>query len=124
MPEEALERAVERGVVVLLVEQAVGAPDALEERAVEDVGALVLVELHDLGRGQRIGRAQRAGEDAARRRAGDQVEHLEHPAARTPLELGEHERRDQAADSAAVDGQHAHSVHRSRYNCARCVPPF
>ena len=57
---------------------------------------------------------QAAGEDAAGRGAGDQVEHVGRPAARAALDLGQHEGRDQAPDAAAVDREHLHPRAKTR----------
>jgi hypothetical protein len=107
--EEALEGAIERPGVVLLVEQAIGAANSLPDRAVEDLRALLLVEGNELLRRKRIGCAEGAGKDPSRRGSGDQVEQLEDPFAASSLELRQHERRNDPADPAAVDREHTHA---------------
>ena len=84
--EEALERAVQRGGVVLLVEKALGDADALPYGTVEDIRALVLVEPDELLRRERVGGAEGAGEDAARsrcRRSGRRAPRCACPSARS-----------------------------------------
>src|SRR6201999_4113194 len=93
--EEALQGAVQRRRVVLLVQQPLRAANALPDRAVEDLRPLLLVEADELLGRERVGRGQRAGQDAARGGAGDQVEQLVDPFARALLDLGQDQRRDQ-----------------------------
>ena len=66
-----------------------------------------------LGRVQRLavgaGAGEAAGEDAARRGPGDEVEELGRRAPRPALDLGQHERGDQAPDAAAVDREDLHA---------------
>jgi hypothetical protein len=109
------EGAVERAVVVALVEQPVRGGDALDQRAVEDLRALGAVELGELlgrvhGPAVRPRAGEAAGEDPTGRGAGDQVEELGGRAPGAALDLGQHERRDEAADAAAVDGEDLHGA--------------
>jgi hypothetical protein len=121
--EKALQRGVERVGVVFLVEQAFRAAYALEEAAVEDLGPLVRVEADQLLRRQRIGRAQRAREDAAGGGAGDQVEELEGPTPRAALELGQNEGGDEAAYAPSVNRQYSH-LPKVSLQMNSCVAPL
>src|ERR687895_752407 len=110
VPEEALQGAVERAGVVLLVEQALGAPDALPDGAVEDRRPLLLVDRrHLLGR-EGIRGTQGAGQDSACRGARDQVEQLEHAASGAALELGQDQGGNEAAYPATIYCKHPHGA--------------
>ena len=114
LAEEARERGVEPCVVIALVDPALDREDPPQQAAVEDPRALLDVDAGELlGRVQRpaVGRrpGQPAGEDAAGRRAGDEVDELRDLVPGAPLDLRQHERRDQAADAAAVDAEDLHA---------------
>ena len=114
-----LERGVEALVVVLLLDQAAERRHPVDERAVEDLRALGDVDVGELFGG--VERApivtaagQPTGEDPAGRGAGDEVEHVGDPAAGAALDLGQHERGDQAPDAATVDREHLHPRAKTR----------
>ena len=118
------DRGVEPVVVVALVDPAVERDDLLQQAAVEDLRALLDVDVGQLfGAVERppvgAGTGEAAGEDPTRRGAGDEVDHLRDPAAGAALDLRQHERGDQAADAAAVDAEHLHAAIRRRRIPAR-----
>src|SRR5262249_22215647 len=97
-------------------------------RALEDAVALLLVQAGEIGRGVlRLGAAVLLGldeaerDDAAGRRAGDQVEEVRDVRLGACLDLGENRRRDDAADAAAVDGEDLREVSHRR---SSFVEPF
>ena len=111
--EVARERGGQATVVVALVGEAADRGDLPQQGAVEDLGPLTFVETDEVGRAERravaiAGSREAAGEDAAGRRAGDQVEQLGRPPARPALEVREHDRGDQPADPTAVDREDPH----------------
>jgi hypothetical protein len=101
--EKALECALEGVRVVTLVEQPLAAADALKDVAIEDLRTLVLVERDQLRGGQRVGGTQSAGEDAAGRGAGDEVEELEDALPGAPLDLGQHEGGNKGHEPPSID---------------------
>ena len=105
MTAQRLDQAVR---LVALVQVAVRGRDHLQRRAIEDLRPVHLVDRRDLVGGHRVRLGEPAGDDPARRRAGDQVDHARHPAAGAALDLGQHERRDEPADAAAVDRERLH----------------
>src|SRR5262249_31118816 len=95
--------------LVLFVEQAVQRGDILPER-VEDLASIVLVKrdkLRGLVLGPLdfgvLGNREAERKDATRRSAGDQVEHLGDPITGSSLDLGQDHRRNDSANSTAVD---------------------
>jgi hypothetical protein len=95
-------------MVVLLLERPERRAQAARQRAAEDARPVLGVELDELlspvamGAGV-VGHGESGGEDAARRGARQQPEQRRHRRLSAALELGKHDRRDQAADAAAVD---------------------
>src|SRR3954452_4073427 len=117
--ERAAQRRSEAAVVVALVDEAVDRRDAPEQRAVEDLRPLALVQADQVGGGVRrravvAGPRQPAREDAARRGPRDEVEQVGGPPAGAALDLGEHDGGDEPADAAAVDREDPH--------CAATLP--
>ena len=85
------------------------------QAAVEDPRSLLDVDAGELLRGEqrppvRARPRQRTGEDAAGRRAGHEVDQLGDPPPGPQLDLGEHDRRDQPPDAAAVDAEDLHAA--------------
>ncbi|MDP9133846.1 MAG: hypothetical protein M3N56_03350 [Actinomycetota bacterium] len=103
-----LEHGPQAVVVVALVEVPVERRDPLEQRAVEDPRPLLDVQLGDPGGRERVRSRERASEDRAGRGAGYEVDQIADRAAGAALDLGQHERRDQPADPAAVEREDLH----------------
>ena len=108
--EVALERLHESLVRVALVEVAAERGDLLEQRAVEDLRALLDVE-------RRRSRPPAAGRACRARRRGSRPSRCRRSCRRgrrsgapCALDLGQHERGDQPADAAAVDGENLHGA--------------
>src|SRR6185437_9821551 len=98
-----------------------------DARRFEDAGAELLVELQELAGGE--AKAQPDGDDAARRRSGDEVEIVIDRLAQPVLDLGQEGGGKDALDAAAIDGQDAPQSHprsgwppEGRSPVARTIP--